>query len=185
SALAPRCIPLVYGNQFLGSVTPLGILPWVLLPIFLDFPIGSLLNATHRAHWKTTAMGATMVINAALNAVLVPAYGPVGASWAGVLSFWFLMAAGIAMTWRELPSVGWFAWLLGRALLVAGGTWYAILYVGAIMPFVLDVLFGAAMAGTLLLVTRLLTFDDVRLGYGWLQQRVKGADPVDEAQHPV
>ncbi|OGL72984.1 hypothetical protein A3E39_02500 [Candidatus Uhrbacteria bacterium RIFCSPHIGHO2_12_FULL_60_25] len=185
SALAPRFIPLVYGNQFLGSVAPLGILPWVLLPIFLDFPIGSLLNATHRAHWKTTAMGATMVVNAIMNALLVPSYGPVGASWAGVVSFWFLMLVGTFMVWNDLPSPGWFASLLGRALFVAGGTWYAILNVGAIMPFALDVLFGVAIAGTLLLVTQLLTFDDVRVGYGWLLRRVKGPDPTEEAGNQI
>lgn len=185
SAIAPRFIPLVYGNDFLGSITPLGILPWVLLPIFLDFPVGSLLNATHRAHWKTTAMGATMVLNAALNAFLVPAYGPVGAAWAGVFSFWFLMSVGIAMTWRDLPSAGWFAWLLARSLFVAIVTWFAVRYPGAAMPFAFDVLFGMAVGVTALLVTRLMTFGDLRAIQGWLRSRVKGPDPTEEAQHPT
>lgn len=183
SAIAPRFIPLVYGNGFLGSISPLGILPWVLLPIFIDFPIGSLLNATHRAHWKTTAMGATMVLNAALNAFLVPSYGPVGAAWAGVFSFWFLMFVGIAMTWRDLPSTGWFAWLLARSLFVSVVTWFAVRYPGVVMPFVFDVLFGFAVGVTALLATRLLTFDDLWAAANWLRWRVKGSDPTEEEQH--
>lgn len=185
SAIAPRFIPLVYGNQFLGSVAPLGILPWVLLPIFLDFPVGSLLNATHRAHWKTTAMGATMVLNAVLNALLVPAYGPVGASWAGVFSFWFLMFVGIVMTWRDLPSIAWFLWLLGRALAVAIAVWYSVRYVAAPMPFVFAVLFGAALGGAALLLTRLLTQHDLRAVQQWMHRKVKGPDPTEEEQHLI
>ena len=41
----------------------------VLLPIFMDFPVGSFLNASHRAYLKTAAMLGTMVVNVVLNAL--------------------------------------------------------------------------------------------------------------------
>lgn len=183
SAVADRFIPTVYGLEFLTSVPALTILPWVLLPIFLDFPVGSLLNATHRAHLKTGAMGATMVVNALLNTLLVPMYGPVGAAWAGVGSFWFLLVVGLIFTWRDLPGTGWLASLLVRCGLVSTAVWFAVRGPGEIMPFPLAILFGGAIGVTALLIVQLLTLQDVRVAYRWLHRRVKGPDPIDEEMH--
>jgi O-antigen/teichoic acid export membrane protein len=184
SAIADRFVPMVYGLEFLGSVAVLELLPWVLLPIFLDFPIGSLLNATHRAHLKTGAMGATMVVNAVLNAFLVPSFGPVGAAWAGVASFWFLLSVGVWFTRRDMPSASWIAWLLARSAFVAAATWLAVRGPGTAMPLPLTVLFGGACGVVALLVTQLLRVEDVRVALSWLKQRVKTPDPIDEAAHP-
>lgn len=184
SAIADRFVPTVYGLDFLGSVPVLQILPWVLLPIFLDFPIGSLLNATHRAHLKTTAMGATMVVNGLLNLFLVPQFGPVGAAWAGVASFWFLMILGLWFTWDDLPDVTWLASLLGRSAIVCAFTWIAVRGPGAMMPFPLAILFGAAIGVCALLIVRLLMIDDLVVVARWLRSRVKkGTDSIDEEAH--
>lgn len=183
SAVADRFVPAAYGLAFLGSIPALEILPWVLLPIFLDFPIGSLLNATHRAHLKTGAMGATMVLNAVLNVVLVPQYGPVGAAWAAVGSFWFLLGLGLWFVRKDLPGFRWFASLLGRSVIVAGAVWIAVRGPGEFIPFPLAILFGAGIGGSALLATRLLTFQDLRTASSWLVRRVKGPDPADEEMH--
>jgi O-antigen/teichoic acid export membrane protein len=185
SAIAPRFVPFMYGIPFLGSVAPLTILPWVLLPIFIDFPVGSLLNASHRAHLKTAAMGACMVLNALANSILVPRFGPVGAAWAGVISFWFLMFAGIWFTWRDLPNRGWFAWLLARCLISGGITWVAVRILGANVPFLLAVLFGVAFGIASLLTFRLLTMEDLRTALAWTHRRVGPADPLDEEQRDM
>lgn len=183
SAIAPRFVPLLYDVQFLGAVMPLTILPWVLLPIFIDFPVGSLLNATNRAHLKTAAMGAAMVVNAILNVLLVPAYGPTGAAWAGVGSFSFLLLAGLVFAWRELPSLSWFAWLIARAATVAALIWFAVRWFGTPMPFPLMVIFGAAVGITALLVFRLLTREDIRSMYRWLHSRIRPVNPTREQFH--
>ena len=183
SAIADRFVPQVYGLEFLGAVAVLEILPWVLLPIFLDFPIGSLLNATHRAHLKTIAMGATMVLNAVLNVLLVPRFGPVGAAWASAASFWFLMVVGLWFTRRDLPSVSWFVSLLARSGVVCTVTWLAVRGPGAIMPLPFTILFGGACGVVALLLTKLLLVEDLRVALGWLKRRVKGPDPIDEAMH--
>jgi O-antigen/teichoic acid export membrane protein len=183
SAIAPRFIPLLYDVQFLGAVAPLTILPWVLLPIFIDFPVGSLLNATNRAHLKTASMGAAMVVNAILNVLLVPTYGPVGAAIAGVGSFSFLLFAGIAFARRELPSFGWFVWLVVRSMITGAVLWIAVRTLGAAMPFALAVLFGAAVGVTCLLVLKLLTMEDLRAIYRWLHARVRATNPQREQLH--
>jgi O-antigen/teichoic acid export membrane protein len=184
SAIAPRFVPLFYGTEFLAAIPPLSILSWVLIPIFLDFPVGSLLNASHRAHLKTAAMGVAMVVNAALNLLLVPAYGPVGAAWAGVGSFSLLMVIGIAFARNDLPSLSWFASLLARSAAVGALMWIAIRTLGVSMPFAFDILFGGAVGVVGLLLARLLTFADVTSAVGWLRQRVAPSeDPEDEMLH--
>jgi O-antigen/teichoic acid export membrane protein len=95
SALAGPIMMIVYGTKYQDAIPVFRVLPWVLLPIFLDFPIGSFLNATHRAVRKTTAMLMVMVVNVALNAVLVPLFGPRGAAFAALGSFWILVLIGL------------------------------------------------------------------------------------------
>jgi O-antigen/teichoic acid export membrane protein len=184
SAIAPRFIPFFYGTEFLTSIPALSILAWVLIPIFLDFPVGSVLNASHRAHLKTIAMGAAMVVNAVLNILLVPAYGPVGAAWAGVVSFTFLLFVGIFFARKDLPSLGWFAFLFLRSCAVGIVIWLAVRGLGPEMPFAFDILFGVAVGVTALLAARLLTFGDFKTAFMWLRQKVaRSEDPEDEALH--
>lgn len=179
SALAPRIIPFVYGQEFIAAVPAFRILPWVLLPIFLDFPIGSLLNATRRAHLKTTAMVITMVINIALNAVLVPVWGPVGAAWAGVISFWILFIIGVGFTAEQAGGWGRMLWLTGRGLIAAAVSWIAWDAIGQHMDFLAAMVFGTAVAIAMAFVVRFVTVDDV---YGFIR-RFRSAPEKVEAIH--
>jgi O-antigen/teichoic acid export membrane protein len=183
SAIAPKFILSVYGVGFIGAVAPLSILPWVLIPIFLDFPVGSLLNASHRAHLKTTAMGMTMVLNAALNALLVPLYGPVGAAWASVGSFTLLFFFGLWFARHELPSLDWLASLFLKIIFVAVFVWFGTRWIGAPLPLVFALLFGGALGVVALLVTKLLTLKDIGSAYRWLRTKVGSEDPEDEQFH--
>lgn len=183
SAIAPKFVLSAYDVGFIGAIAPLSILPWVLLPIFLDFPVGSLLNASHRAHLKTIAMGITMVVNAFLNAVLVPTYGPVGAAWAAIVSFSLLFAIGIWFVRHELPSTDWLASLFLRIACVSAMVWIGVRIIGQPLPLILAVLFGGAVGAIGLLLTRLLTIKDVTSAYRWLRSKVGSEDPEDEQLH--
>ncbi len=101
-ALAPEIIELVYGGEYTESVLPLSVLIFVLIPIFFDFPIGSLLNASGRQSVKTTIMGVTMVVNFIANMVLIRWYGIVGASIAGIISFVVMFGLGAFMIRKQI-----------------------------------------------------------------------------------
>ncbi len=101
-ALAPEIVGLFYGDAYARSVLPLSILIFDLFFIFLDFPIGALLNATGRQMTKTLIMGATMIVNVVANLILVPRFGVVGASISAVVSFVFLFVMGFAVTRRVI-----------------------------------------------------------------------------------
>lgn len=100
-------VPLIYGSDYIGSVLPLQVLVFVLLFIFLDFPIGSLLNADDRQITKTAIMGGTMVINVAANFILIPQIGVLGASISALLGFVWLLGAGIVAIRKTLTLDVW------------------------------------------------------------------------------
>lgn len=84
-AIARPAILTVYGEPFLGSILPLQILMLSLVFAFLYWPAGSLLNASDRQAKNTTVMGITMVVNIALNLLLVPRFEAVGAAIAALV----------------------------------------------------------------------------------------------------
>jgi len=93
-AIAPEVIGLA-GEGYQRSTQVFQVLIFVLIPIFLDFPIGALLNAAGRQMTKTSIMGVTMVINVVLNLLLIPQVGILGAAYAALVSFLFMLLAGL------------------------------------------------------------------------------------------
>lgn len=178
SALAPRIIPLLYGTKFLASIPAMSVLPWVLLPIFMDFPVGALLNGSHRAHLKTTTMVATMLINAVLNAFLVPAYGPLGAAWAGVFSFWSLLFFGMFFTYRDAGGIWPMLSILVRAMAAAAIAWFAWFEISAGMPLIMSAVFGGAIAVLTAFAVRLVTVKDLLPVWMHIRKRFRGGDEI-------
>lgn len=166
SAFAPKAISLLYGRAFLDAVVPFAILPWVLIPIFLDFPIGSLLNATHRAGKKTAAMGIACFINVTANVILVPRFGPTGAAIAGIASFWTLFFFGLGFVRRDLPGAGWTAWFLARGFTAAGAIWFLARTFLLPMPLAVAVPAAALLAVVALFVFGLVGREDARAARG-------------------
>ncbi len=104
-AVAGDAIALA-GDGYANAAPVLAVLIFVLIPIFLDFPVGSLLNAANRQATKTAVMGVTMVINVICNFFLIPTFGILGAAYSGVISFTFLFVAGFWFVPRVIPEYG-------------------------------------------------------------------------------
>jgi len=180
SALAPQIIMTFYRAPYAGAIAPLTILPWVLVPIFLDFPVGSLLNATHRTALKTAAMGITMVVNAICNILLIPSLGPAGAAISGVISFVLLLAMGLYFIRQELPPLRWCLSLGLRGALVAVLVWGAGVFLREQMPLIMSLLFTGSLSVILLFATKLLQVSDVMQVMTWLSRRPQL--PVNESE---
>lgn len=73
-------IVLLFKEQFLGSVLPLQIIIISAVFIFVNFPIGSFLNACDKQKQNTTNMGIVLAISIIMNIALIPKYQAVGAS---------------------------------------------------------------------------------------------------------
>lgn len=95
ATLADKIIPQLYGQSFIGSVLPLQILISGLLFIFLNYPVGNLLNACNKQKTNTMVMGITTVISVILNIILIPRYQAVGAAITSLASGALLFFLGL------------------------------------------------------------------------------------------
>jgi O-antigen/teichoic acid export membrane protein len=89
-ALARPLMLRVYTSEFEPSILPLQILMVSIFFLFLNFPLGSLLNACNRQIRNTIHIGVVMVLNIILNVILIPKFSYIGAAIASSVST-FLM----------------------------------------------------------------------------------------------
>jgi len=172
SSLAAPFIQLVYGQEYLGSILPMMVLPWVLIPIFLDFPIGSLLNASHRAGKKTTAMGIAMAINVVSNFLLIPGLGAVGAALSGVMSFWSLFLVGMWFIRKDMEGIWkWFISLFLRGIAASAIIWAIMHSLVSLLPFLSLVFIGIAVGTMVMLIFGLATIKDLKTFFRYLRRR--------------
>lgn len=93
--LADDIIFSVYGKAWEASIDPLRILGIALVFVFWNYPVGNLLNAINKQTINTTNMGITLVVNVALNLLLIPRFTFIGAAVAAAGSAVVLVALGL------------------------------------------------------------------------------------------
>ena len=79
-------IPLIYGSEYIGSVLPMQILTGYLLLYSFSIFLTSFLNYRGLAAKITVNMTISIVLNVALNFMLIPEYGASGAAVATTIS---------------------------------------------------------------------------------------------------
>ena len=108
--------------------TPLRILAIGIVFMFVSNAFIAALSAVDRQLSFTWAALASMFVNIALNLILIPLFGYLGASWATVLTEIALAAFGWLLTVRYLgrfPVFG-LSWRIQRAGVVMGGVLYPL-----------------------------------------------------------
>jgi len=93
-ALADKII-LLFKPEYGEAELSLRIIMVSLVFIFLNFPIGSLLNACDKQKINTANMAAALCLSIALNCILIPMYKNVGASITVVASNFFMFVLGM------------------------------------------------------------------------------------------
>ncbi len=156
--IAPQVV-LLAGPEYIAAAPVLQTLAFVLLPIFLDFPIGSLLNASGRQSTKTAITGMTMVINVVTNILFIPAYGIIGATYAALISFTFMFVAGMYFVPQLIPGYDFrpFAKIIAKIMvsgivMVLSGIW-----ISSFVHWVMLIPIGAAVYALMLFLTRSVT----------------------------
>ena len=170
SGFAPRLLPWLYGKEFLPAVAILSVLAWALPTIFLDYPIGSYLNATHRAPQKTFAMGLTMVVNVTLNLLLVRTLNGVGAAWSAVLSFVVLLGTGMWFARKIFFTPTALAVLL-RGICFGGLIWICIRAGLSHLPLLPALVVSLPMMALCAFVLGLLKREDVAQLMHWMKRK--------------
>ncbi len=169
-AIAPEAV-LLAGDNYAPAAPVLQILIFALIPLFLDFPIGSLLNAANRQSTKTAIMGITMVINVVLNLFLIPRIGIIGAAIAALISFIFLFCTGYYFINKIIPSFTHTQFLkivgpivLSGILMLAATLlikpvvgWIAVIPIAAVVYMTALWIFGAVKRSDLNLIKKLIS----------------------------
>lgn len=170
SGFAPRLLPWLYGPEFIPAASILAILAWVLPTIFLDFPVGSYLNATHRAEQKTIAMGVAMAVNVGCNALLVRQWGGIGAAWAAVVTFICLL--GLSMWFaRKIFFTSTALRVLLQGTVLGALTWLLIRYGLQAFPLLISIMIAGTGIMIIAFLVGLLKGEDLRLVRRWVSKR--------------
>jgi O-antigen/teichoic acid export membrane protein len=90
-------IVLIFKNNYSEAILPLQIIIVSLFFVFVNFPIGSLLNACDRQRRNTRNMLAVMVASIALNLFLIPHFKVVGASITVLVTNCLMFILGIVV----------------------------------------------------------------------------------------
>ncbi|EKE07528.1 MAG: polysaccharide biosynthesis protein [uncultured bacterium] len=156
--LSQDIIVAFFRSEYLNSVLPLKILMLGVIFAFFNFIFGAILNACDRQKIQTTLVGMMMVVNIALNLLLIPRFGAVGASFAALfgnigLSFisLFFITKFQKIDFNFFNRL--FVQLLLTILVMFGVTFYIDKYFGFIIAF-----FAGSLAYLLMLfVTKTIT----------------------------
>ncbi|MDP2789699.1 MAG: flippase [bacterium] len=104
--LANSLVGLAFNEFFAAAANPLRILILSLPVIFMNFPVGTLLNASNRTKYNTISMGITVLVNISLNALLINRFSYMGAALATLVSGTVLF--GMGLYWiRDVITVPW------------------------------------------------------------------------------
>jgi O-antigen/teichoic acid export membrane protein len=182
--LADPIIRTFYGDAFAPAILPLQILMLGLMFVFLNFPLGSLLNSCNKQTTNTILVGVTMVINILLNIWLIPKYGFVGASWVFVSCHGFLFLASLIVAAKIIPY-GKKSLLVAIAknLLSASVMEIVIIWFMPRVNFLMLIPIGAIVYITCIFALEAVTIDEIKYFSNSLIRK-KAADnlPVDGAK---
>jgi O-antigen/teichoic acid export membrane protein len=141
----------IFGHDYAASRGVLAILAWASLLGFQNYVLWYVILASHLERRVVRIMFIGLACNAALNAVLIPLFGPEGAASALVASDLLVILAQVRLVHREIFPVPW-STIVVRPLLagaVAAATVVAMSPLGAI---------AAATGGSLVYAVALLGF---------------------------
>ena len=175
AVLVPDMIRITLREEYWGAipVVPLFVLYYLLVATGKGVNVG--LMTERKAYWNPIIVSAAAVVNIALNFVLIPRFGIMGAGWATVIAYLFMNWFRWYMSNKFLPidyEWGRILKLLGVALAM-----YAIIMWLPIANPYLSFGVRFAIAACFPFVLAVLRFYDerevVRLGDLWRQGRAR------------
>ena len=129
--LAEQVILKVYTAEYLNSILPLKILMVGLFFLFINFPVGYLLNACNKQLTNTINLGVTVVVSVVLNILLIPRFSYLGAAYASLIStalYFFLGMYWVPkiIKYSKLYLLKSFLKILTASLVMAYGIHYVL-----------------------------------------------------------
>ena len=169
-------IGLIYGPEFAPAANALQVLAGSMLLSFLLFVMTTAGVAVGKAGLFAAYAGLLAILNAALNAALIPRFGYVGASWATFVAEATMLAVGL-MVLRPvvgLPSGGTALRAAGAAAAAAAG----LIWIP--MPMAFNLFISWVMYATLIFLGRGITPEGLAAVKSLLGSRFRQPKGVEE-----
>ncbi|MCX6785582.1 MAG: flippase [Candidatus Komeilibacteria bacterium] len=145
-ALARPLMIRIYTSQYEPSILPLQILIVTLVFLFLNFPLGSLLNACNRQTRNTVHIGIVMVVNIILNFLLIPRFSYIGAAIASSLSTLLMFGLQLYVVKQIIPvNFKYLAARFGAIFISSLAMYFILIWLLAFLNFIVLVPIGAVI----------------------------------------
>jgi O-antigen/teichoic acid export membrane protein len=175
--LADKIIIALYGSAYTPSIIPLQIMTLSLIFAFLDFPVGSVLNACDRQHLQTSCLGLTMVFNVVLNAIIIPRYSMIGAACVAFLTYIILFFSGMILVRKIVKyQIKHLLWSIFKIASAATAMAFLVNFLEVILPWYVLVVLGMIFYALFLRLFKVVTADDIK--YFWNLFRKKEVKAV-------
>jgi len=178
ACLADKIILTLYTAEFTPSILTLQIFILAVVPMFLNYPAGAILNACDKQGRNTLNMGLTMVLNVVLNLILIPQYQYVGAALASLVSLTILFVLNLGQVSKITSYDSKYLAIksiksLFSALIMAA----VIIFLKAQFNFVILIILGAIVYLAIMYLIKGFTREDIM--FLW-QSIFKKAVPSEE-----
>ncbi len=144
--LAEPVVLKIYTTDYANSILPLKILMVGLFFLFINYPVGYLLNAGNKQVTNTINAGVTVLVSVILNIILIPKYGYIGAAITSLVSTVVLFSLGMYWVPKIIDYNPWY--LIGnflKALMAAAVMAGAIYFLLPIVNFLILIPVGAVV----------------------------------------
>ncbi len=160
--LADKII-LLFKSGFNDAIIPMQIIMLAVFFIFINFPIGSLLNATERQKINTYNMIAVTITSVVLNIILIPKFSAIGASITVLITNFMMFVLGIywvpkLIDFKVRQIFSFFLKALFSALIMA----FTVFYLKDSINLFLVVLIGAFIYALILLIVGGIKIKDIK-----------------------
>ncbi len=108
--LGPMLIPLLYGEEFLGSIAPFQILLLAIACLAIRSSFAVFNMATDHNRYNVVANWSALFLIIVLDVLLIPDYGIVGAAWASVMGYFLstVITIGSVIFLQKIPFGNYF-----------------------------------------------------------------------------
>jgi O-antigen/teichoic acid export membrane protein len=99
---APMLVPAVLGPAYVGSVLPIQVIAWSVPLVGITAILAAFLAGAGDPRWITAALFAALIVSGGSLVLLVPTFGAVGGSVAGVVrEVPVLLILGLGVWWTQ------------------------------------------------------------------------------------
>lgn len=162
----------IWGPFWIPSVNVLWVMMLAVPFIFLNYPVGSFLNAVKKQTLNTVNMGISLVVNVVLNWLLIPYYTFMGAAYALLVSSVVLVLLGVPHVYRIAPfRSGYLFNKASRVAISAGLMSFVLYFIQHRYPVLVLIPMGGVLYVGALLLTGALTKAELQQVIGAVLRR--------------